>query len=119
MTFDNSILSIVTFLPIVGVIAVLLVPGRDERSLEWQRWIALVTTIVTFAISLVIWARFDPSTSDFQFVVDIPLVGQTIGYRMGVDGISVMFIVLTALLMPACQYIAISATSIRTEPRKV
>jgi NADH-quinone oxidoreductase subunit M len=101
MTFDNSILTIVTFLPLVGVVALLFVPGRDAAAESLQRWIALVTTLVTFVISLVIWARFDPSNTDFQLVVNIPLVGESIGYRMGVDGISVLFVVLTALLMPA------------------
>src|SRR5690606_17395270 len=59
-------------------------------------------TVVTFAFSLVMWGMFDPDTADFQFVQNHAWLGDFIGYRMGVDGISVLFIVLTALLMPMC-----------------
>jgi NADH-quinone oxidoreductase subunit M len=102
MTFDNTILTIVTFLPLVGVLALLLTPGRDENAANLQRWEALVTTLVTLVASLVLWSRFDASNPGFQFVVDRPWIGQSIGYRMGVDGISILFIPLTALLMPMC-----------------
>jgi NADH-quinone oxidoreductase subunit M len=102
MTFDNSILTIVTFLPLVGVLLLLLIPGRDAGSVNAQRWIALITTLATFVVSLVIWAKFDQSNPGFQFVIDVPWIGDSIGYRMGVDGISVLFIPLTALLLPMC-----------------
>jgi NADH-quinone oxidoreductase subunit M len=102
MTFDNSILTIVTFLPLVGALLLLFVPRRDPGGVNAQRWIALITTLVTFVVSLVIWARFDQSNPGFQFVVNVPWIGDSIGYRMGVDGISVLFIPLTALLLPMC-----------------
>ncbi|HEY4202250.1 MAG TPA: NADH-quinone oxidoreductase subunit M [Devosiaceae bacterium] len=102
MTFDNSILTIVTFLPLVGVLLLLFVPGRDEVSANAQRWIALLTTLLTFAATLVMWSRFDPGNAGFQFVINVPWIGDSIGYRMGVDGISVLFIPLTGLLMPLC-----------------
>ncbi|GLQ57736.1 NADH-quinone oxidoreductase subunit M [Devosia nitrariae] len=100
MTFETSILSILTFLPLFGAAAILLVPGRDAASFNLVRWIALVTTLITFALSLVMWAAFDPGHAGFQFVVDSPWIGDSIGYRVGVDGISVLFVVLSALLMP-------------------
>ncbi|GHA10573.1 NADH-quinone oxidoreductase subunit M [Devosia pacifica] len=102
MTFENSILSIITFLPLLGAVAVLFVPGRGGASDNTVRSIALLTTLVTFALSLVMWAAFDPSNAGFQFVVDSAWIGDNIGYRVGVDGISVLFVVLTALLMPFC-----------------
>ncbi|MDB5505686.1 MAG: NADH-quinone oxidoreductase subunit [Devosia sp.] len=95
MTFDNSILSIVTFLPLLGVLVLLFV-----RSANLSRVIALVVTVATFIVSLLVWLAFDPANPGFQMVVNRDLIGQSIGYRFGVDGISVLFVVLTALLMP-------------------
>ncbi|MDP1667834.1 NADH-quinone oxidoreductase subunit M [Phaeovulum sp.] len=100
MNFSANILTVITFLPTVGALALLLVPGRDGASNTIVRWIALATTLITFALSLWLWAAFDPSNPGFQFVENIPWIGETIGYRMGVDGISVLFIPLTAFLMP-------------------
>jgi NADH-quinone oxidoreductase subunit M len=100
MTFENSILTVVTFLPLVGAVLAVLLPGRDQAAFNLVRWIALVTTLVTFGLSLWLWSAFDPSNPDFQFVVNIDWIGDTIGYRVGVDGISVLFVVLSAALMP-------------------
>jgi len=102
MTFDNTILSILTFLPLLGVAAILFVPAGGESAANLSRGIALVTSLVVLALSLFMWAAFDPSTPGFQFVVDHAWIGDNIGYRVGVDGISVLFVVLSALLMPIC-----------------
>src|SRR5690606_15776150 len=99
---ENNILTIVTFLPLVGALFILLTPGRGDGAVRNVKWIALVTTLVTFVFSLILWSMFDPTTADFQFVQNIPWMGDVIGYRMGVDGISILFIVLTGLLMPMC-----------------
>jgi NADH-quinone oxidoreductase subunit M len=100
MIIDNNILTILTFLPLAGALFILIVPGSDAIAKTNMRRIALVTTILTFVLSLVMWARFDVSEPGFQFVQNIELISPGIGYRMGVDGISVLFIVLTTLLMP-------------------
>jgi len=100
MTFDNTILTVITFLPLVGAVLAVLLPGRDARAQDLVRWIALVTTLVTFGLSLWLWSAFDPSNSGFQFVVNLPWIGDSIGYRVGVDGISVLFVVLSTALMP-------------------
>jgi len=98
--FDH-ILTLVTFLPLVGAALLLFVPG-DEGGKEIARWVALVTSILTFILSLWMWARFDNADAGFQFVENYEWIGNSIGYRMGVDGVSVLFVVLTALLLPAC-----------------
>ena len=98
MTFDNSILSIVTWLPLLGAALLLATP---KTAIGAIRWISLATTLVVFALSLALWNAFDASNAGFQFVVNMPWIGDSIGYRVGVDGISVLFVVLTALLMPA------------------
>jgi NADH-quinone oxidoreductase subunit M len=90
------ILSIITFLPVVGALLILLLRGSDQTA----RLIALATTAADFVLSLVLWANFDPSTADFQFLESSVWLGGNITYKMGVDGISMLFVVLTAFLMP-------------------
>ncbi len=113
MIISSNILTILTFLPLVGAVFVFMVPGDSEFALNNMRRIALVTTLITFVLSLVMWAMFDKTSADFQFVQDYKWMGDVIGYRMGVDGISVLFIVLTALLLPLCILSAWSAVKIR------
>jgi NADH-quinone oxidoreductase subunit M len=101
MNLSANLLTVITFLPTVGALLLLFVPGRSEASNNLVRWVALVVTVLTFALSLWLWAQFDPSKTGFQFVEDFDWIGESIGYRMGVDGISILFIPLTAFLMPA------------------
>src|SRR5499427_9308958 len=96
------ILSVVTFLPLVGALVIYLSRGDDEAARRNARWIALWTTLVTFAISLVLVARFDPGLTDFQFVEKASWLASGITYHMGVDGISLPFVILTTALMPIC-----------------
>ncbi len=97
---ESSILSVITFLPLVGALAVLFVPGGSERNDGAMRTIALATTLTVFFATLVMWAMFDPDDTGFQFVVNAEWLQGGIGYRMGVDGISMLFVVLTGFLMP-------------------
>ena len=96
------ILSVVTFLPVVGAILIYLSRGDDEAARRNARWIALWTTIVTFVVSIILVMRFDPSQPDFQFVEKTTWLANGIGYHMGVDGISLPFVILTTALMPFC-----------------
>ena len=93
------ILSVVTFLPLIGALFIASL-GDDEAGDRNARWVALWTTLITFAISLILIWRFDPSSPEFQFVEKRPWLGGTITYSMGVDGISLPFVVLTTALMP-------------------
>lgn len=97
MNFTDTILTVLTWLPMAGAAVLLFTP---KQSISTIRWIAFAVTLVTFGLSLAMWQAFDPSNPGFQFVVNKPWIGDTIGYRVGVDGISVLFVVLTALLMP-------------------
>ncbi|UFX41979.1 NADH-quinone oxidoreductase subunit M [Bradyrhizobium sp. 41S5] len=97
------ILSVTTFLPAVGAILVyLLARGGDETASRTARWIALWTTLITFAVSLILVARFDPSQTDFQFVEKTSWLATGITYHMGIDGISLPLIILTTAIMPLC-----------------
>jgi NADH-quinone oxidoreductase subunit M len=111
----TGILSLTTFAPLVGVAGILILRlfGRpdDARTIEASKWIALVTTLATFALSVLLVVKFDRAATGFQFLEDVPWFAG-LHYRMGVDGISVLFVLLTAFLMPLC--IAASWKSITT-----
>lgn len=96
------ILSVITFLPLAGALFIMSQRGDDEAVKRNARFVALWTTLVTFAISLILLWRFDPYSSEFQFVEKHPWLGGAISYHMGVDGISLPFVILTTGLMPLC-----------------
>src|ERR671930_595399 len=96
------ILSVTIFLPLVGALLIAIIGGDGEPEKGNARWIALWTTLITFAISLILLNRFDPSSPEFQFVEKRPWLAGAITYHMGVDGISLPFLILTTALMPVC-----------------
>ncbi|ORE95850.1 proton-translocating NADH-quinone oxidoreductase subunit M [Stappia sp. 22II-S9-Z10] len=99
---DWPLLSILTFLPLVGVAFILAVRGDDAAAVENIRRVALITTIFNFILSLGLWFAFDPADGGFQFVEKSEWIPGLISYHLGVDGISMPFVVLTAFLMPFC-----------------
>ena len=96
------ILSVTTFLPLVGALIVYLSRGDDEAAKRNSRWIALWTTLITFAVSVILVMRFDPANPDFQFVEKASWLATGITYHMGVDGISLPLVILTTAVMPFC-----------------
>ena len=97
------ILSLLTFLPLVGALFIFSIRGDNETVALNARSVALWTTGINFFLSLYIWFNFDPSTADFQFVEKVewmPVLG--LQYHMGIDGISMLFVLLTTLLSPIC-----------------
>ncbi len=99
---DWPILSTVTFLPLVGVALLLLTRGDTALGRRNILNVSLLTTVFTFVVSLFVWINFDNSNTGFQMVEQHAWLGTGISYSVGVDGISVLFVVLTALLMPFC-----------------
>ncbi|WP_347267133.1 NADH-quinone oxidoreductase subunit M [Paracoccus sp. (in: a-proteobacteria)] len=96
----TNLLSIITFLPIVAaIIMALFLRGDDEATALNAKWLSLLATTATFVISLFVLFRFDPANTGFQFVEDQPWI-MGLRYKMGVDGISVLFVLLTTFLMP-------------------
>src|SRR5690606_5758355 len=98
------ILSLTTFLPTVGALVILLLArGSAEVQANTARWVALWTTLVTLALAIVLWIAFDPTVATFQFEEKVVwFAALDISYHMGVDGISILFVVLSAFLMPLC-----------------
>src|SRR3954470_3732266 len=93
---NGSILTLVTFVPAVGALALMLMP-RNDRAL---RWAALIISIATFGLSLFLPMDYDYGASGFQFETSRNWIGQTIHYHMGADGISMWLVLLTTLLVP-------------------
>jgi NADH-quinone oxidoreductase subunit M len=99
---DWPVLSVITFLPLLGVVAILLAKGEDEAANKYARYAALWTTIVTFVVSLLIPFNFVSAEAGFQFVELHEWMGGYAKYHLGVDGISMPLIILTTFLMPIC-----------------
>jgi len=100
---DFPILTLTTFLPLIGALAILLIRGDEKIVARNARATALWTSLATFVVSVFLWVGFDNSTADFQFVEKvawIPSFG--LNYHMGVDGISVFFVILSTFLTPLC-----------------
>ena len=101
---DFPILSIVTFLPLVGAVLIFFIRDRSEEVVAGNvRYAALFVSLFTFGVSLFLWGLFNRSTSNFQFVEKVEWIPSlNISYHLGVDGISVLFVLLSTLLTPIC-----------------
>jgi NADH-quinone oxidoreductase subunit M len=94
-----GLLSFITFFPLLGALGI---AALNKEAKGNARWIALYTTLFTLGAAIYLWGQFDPGNAGFQFVEEAEWLGGSIRYKMGVDGISVLFVVLTAFLMPLC-----------------
>jgi NADH-quinone oxidoreductase subunit M len=94
------LLTILTFLPTVGAVFIFVIRGEDELVASNARNVALWTSLITFVLSLVLWIGFDTSTAAYQFEESRPWIADGISYHMGIDGISLLFVLLTTLLTP-------------------
>ena len=104
---DISWLTIVTMLPLLGAVLIIarrLMSRDDEQGLvdKAARHVALYTSVATFLFSLVVYYFYDPSLTGFQLVENVEWLGSDITYKMGVDGVSILFVLLTTFIMPIC-----------------
>ncbi|MBE8190655.1 MAG: NADH-quinone oxidoreductase subunit M, partial [Alphaproteobacteria bacterium] len=98
----NYIISTITFLPLLGALFILLIRGEEKEVAANARAVALWTSLATLVLSLFMLSRFDSSEAGFQLTERVRWLGGNIDYAMGVDGISVLFVILTTSLMPLC-----------------
>ena len=98
---DFPILSSLILLPSIGALFLFFTRSNKENNLT-VKYVALFTSIVNFLLSVYLWILFDQTTSDFQFVEDRIWIKNFINYKVGVDGISILFILLTTFITPLC-----------------
>ena len=96
------ILSSLILLPTIGSLFLLFSKDKKNESSSTIRYVALFTSIVNFLISIYLWFLFDSSTSSFQFVEDKVWLKGFVNYKIGIDGISILFIILTTFITPIC-----------------
>lgn len=114
---DFPILSLITFLPLIGALFILTIRGDEAVIARNARHVALYTSGFTLALTLFMFVQFAPESGAFQFLEVFEWIpGTGLSYRMGVDGISVFFVVLSALLTPVC--ILASQDSIRVRVKE-
>ncbi len=100
MTFFSNPLNLVTLFPLVGVLVILLFKQEQKKEI---RWTALIVSLITFGLSIWVLTLFDPQNPDLQLVINlswIEIAGWEISYQMGVDGLSILLVLLTAFLTP-------------------
>ena len=100
---ELPILSILIFLPLLGALLILSIRGEADVVARNARNVALWASGFTFVLSLLLWFQFDQTTANFQFVENVAWMPEfKIAYHVGVDGISILFVMLTTLLTPIC-----------------
>ena len=98
---DIPILSSLILLPLIGAIFIFFVKSNNQKY-QSSKYVALFISLSNFLLSLYLWYIFDSSISDFQFVEDRVWIPGFINYKVGIDGISILFIILTAFIAPIC-----------------
>ncbi len=113
---DWPLLSITTFLPLLGAAFIFSIQGDEKVVARNARNVALLTSVATFLVSLLVWANFNPATADFQMVDQARwLPGFDISYKMGVDGIALFFVLLSTFLTPLCILSAWEGVQVRVK----
>ena len=103
------ILSAIIFIPLVGAFFILITRGSPKTVEKNSSYVAIFATIANFFLSLLLWYLFDSSTSDFQFVEEKNWINGFINFKIGIDGISILFILLTTFIAPICIFSGIGS----------
>ena len=109
------LLSSITFLPLVGAFFVFLTRTEKQEKNKSAIYISIFTSFVNFFISLFLWYLFDNQSSDFQFVEEITWISGFIKFKFGIDGISILFIILTTFITPICIISCINSVKTRVK----
>jgi len=105
---DFPILSLITILPLIGAIFIFIFDNNQSENKN-TIYVSLFTSFVNFFLALFLWYSFDKNTADFQFIEEANWINGFIKFKFGIDGISILFIVLTAFITPVCIISCISS----------
>ena len=103
------ILSAIISIPIFGAFFILITQGNEKNVEKNSKYVAIFSSIVNFLLSLFLWFYFDTQTSDFQFVENKKWIDGFINFQLGIDGISMLFILLTTFITPICIFSGINS----------
>ena len=103
------ILSAIIFIPLIGAIFVLLSRGNLKNTEKNAKYVAIFSTLVNFLLAIFLWYSFDPTTPNFQFIEKRDWLNGFINFQLGIDGISILFILLTTFIAPICVFSGISS----------
>ena len=96
------ILSAIIFIPLIGAFFIFITRGSQKNVEENSKYVAIFSSLTNFLLGLFLWYSFDSSTSNFQFVEEKYWMGGFINFKLGIDGISILFILLTTFISPIC-----------------
>ena len=96
------ILSAIIFIPLIGALFILITKGNQKNIEKNSKYVAIFSSLANFLLSLFLWFSFDTSLSDFQFVEEKKWIDGFINFKLGIDGISILFILLTTFITPVC-----------------
>ena len=96
------ILSALIFIPLIGALFILFIQGSQKNVGKNSSYVAIFTSLANFLLSIFLWFSFDSSTSDFQFIEEKNWIKGSINFQLGIDGISMLFILLTTFITPIC-----------------
>ena len=96
------ILSAIIFIPLIGALFILITKGTQKNIEKNSKYVAIFTSLANFLLSLFLWFSFDTTTADFQFIEEKIWLKGFVNFKLGIDGISILFILLTTFIAPIC-----------------
>jgi len=103
------ILSAIIFIPFIGALFILITKGNEKNVEKNSKYVAIFTSVANFFLSLYLWYSFDPTTYNFQFIEEKIWIDGFINFQLGIDGISILFILLTTFIAPICIFSGIQS----------
>ena len=103
------ILSAIISIPVIGAFFIFLIRGSQKTVEKNSKYVAIFSSLANFILTLFLWYSFDPSTSDFQFIERKNWIEGFVDFQIGIDGISILFILLTAFIAPICIFSGIES----------
>ena len=109
------ILSAIIFIPLIGAFFIFIINGPQKIVEKNSKYVAIFSSAANFLLALFLWYHFDSSISDFQFVEKKNWIQGFVNFQIGVDGISILFIVLTTFLTPICVFSGIESIKFKID----
>ena len=103
------ILSVIILIPLIGALFILVTKEEQKTVIKNSKYVAIFSSLANFFLSIFLWYSFDTSTSEFQFVEEKDWIKGFINFQLGIDGISILFILLTTFIAPICIFSGINS----------